>query len=124
MELEINGKLEKVRSGGKGKIRFDFPVCTVKRNGSTFIAYLNAAAARILDDMGTVSWYLDENYIICMPSKAINAYKPITMNGKLKGYCIPMRLLQDRIVREGHYKLYRYKSGFGFKKYERLEDAE
>ena len=124
MELIIDGLLKKVENTGKGRARYHYPVVSIKKNGSNYMAYLNKAAAEYLDDIGKASWYMDENYVVLLPTKAVGGYNPIYIRGRLHGYSFPITLVRDKKVKEGHYKIYRYKSGFGFKRYERLEDKE
>ena len=64
---------------------------------------------------------MNDNYIICLPSKSVTAFKPMYIKGKVKGYCFPKCLIDSKKVKPGYYRLYRYKSGFAFKRYEQLE---
>lgn len=119
MELIIEGTFERIKSG---KRTYDFPVCRLSITKSSCTCYLNKKAASCLDEMERVNWYLNENYVICMPSSAVNGNRPVYTNGKFKGYIFPRNLLTSGRVKPGYYKLYRYKSGFAFKHYEPLKE--
>ena len=124
MELEITDRLKRITKGGR--MRYDVPVVAIKKNGKSFIAYLNKAAVKVCEGIGKANWYADDekHQIYIMPSKAVNAYKPIYQGTKLHGYCMPAELVNNGTVKEGHYKIYRCKSGIGFRTYERLEDQD
>ena len=121
MEPIIEGKFQQVLDGRK---KFDFPTCHIGQSGRSYVCYISSDAARILDDIGPVNWYLNDNYIVCLPSKAVTAFKPMYFKGRTKGYCFPKVLITNRTVKPGYYRLYRYKSGFAFKRYATLEVAK
>ncbi len=128
--LENMGKMKRVCDG---RHKVDYPACTIGRNGFNFYCYLNAIARRHFDpaEQG-VNWYVNEddrrhvNYIIAMPSTAVNAYKPIIKQrgGIYTGYSFPKSLVDEGKVNPGMYKLYRYKSGFAFKPYEPIKEED
>ena len=124
MEIEVD-KLKRIRNG---RMHYAFPACTIVRSGSTYLCYLNAAARKVLEMPDGVNWYEDTDYIVALPSKALNAYKKNLYGGKNKnifrGYTFPKELIQRRKVLPGTYKIYKYRNGFGFKFYERLEDQD
>ena len=121
MELEINGKLNKVR---KGSQRYNFPTCTIMRTGPTYFCYLNRAARNVWTCDKGVNWYENDGNIIALPSDAINAYHPVSKNGILSGYTFPQILINQGKVKLGVYRLYRCKSGFGIQPYKPLEVKE
>ena len=124
MEPIIEGKFNQLPRGrGKG-VHLAFPACTISHNNSVYVCMLNKKAMDQLDMRGPAAWFFTSDYIVCLPSKSLNAYKPLCRNG-VRGYLaytFPKQLIDNKTVKEGHYKLYRYKSGFAFKHYERLED--
>lgn len=121
MEIEVD-KLKQVQNG---RTRYTFPACTISRSGNTYLCYLNAAARKALELSDGVNWYEDTNYIIALPSKALNAYKKnVYGENKFRGYTFPKELIQRKKVKPGTYKVYKYRNGFGFKFYEQLEDKD
>ena len=122
MEIEVE-KMKRIRNG---RVHYTFPACTIARSGSTYLCYLNAAARKVFVMPDGVNWYEETNHIVALPSKALNAYKKNSYGGKnnniSRGYTFPKELITRRKVVPGTYKLYRYRDGFAFKFYERLED--
>lgn len=122
MEITIDGKLTKVRNG---RTRFSFPAVTILKSGNTYLCYLNAVARKYFDASQGVNWYLNQNYVIAMPSDAINAYRACVKSSKgaaRQGYTFPKSLIDDRKVKPGCYKIYKYKDGFAFKPYEPIKE--
>ena len=130
------GKMKRVSDG---RHRVEYPACTIGRNGKNYYCYLNSIARSHFEAAQGVNWYQNENYIIALPSPAVNAYKPIikTKKGSYSGYSFPSKLVFDPVniwkaygrecegtVKPGMYKLYRYKNGFAFKPYEPIKEDE
>ena len=126
MEPIIEGNFTPLPRGrGKG-LHLNFPACTISKSTSVYVCMLNRKAMDQLDMDVPVAWFFTSDYVVCLPSKSLNAYKPMHRNGSREylAYTFPKSLIDNKTVKEGHYKLYRYKSGFAFKHYERLEDMK
>jgi hypothetical protein len=82
-------------------------------------------ARKYFDASQGVNWYLNQNYVIAMPSDAINAYRACVKSSRgaaRQGYTFPKSLIDDRKVKTGCYKIYKYKDGFAFKPYEPIKE--
>lgn len=122
MEILIDGDA-KVTAFQHKYFKFSFPACAITKTGNTFNCYLNAPACNVIASSMGINWCKTDNGIVyAVPSKALNAFKPIFMNGRFKGYSFPKSLITSGEVKPGHYKLHRVKSGFGFQTFKRLED--
>lgn len=121
MELEINGKLNKVM---KGHQRYNYPTCTIMRTGGTWFCYLNKAARNVWSCDKGVNWYENDGNIIALPSDALNAYQPARKNGILSGYTFPQILINNGKVKPGTYRVYKCKSGFGIQPYKPIKVKE
>jgi len=80
--------------------------------------HFNRLAKEIIPDY--VLWYITSSYVIGLPAhrRSANAYKVREHNGGLSTK-FPAEL-KSKMVTKGLYKVYKYKNGFAFKRYEPL----
>lgn len=124
MEPIIYGNLEPVK---KEHPRYNFPtVAILMTKCGNCRCVLNKHTQQFIDKTVHVAWYKSDHYIVCLPSKAINSYSPIFQGERrtFLGYSFPKQLINDNIVKPGHYRAYNYKSGFCFEYATRLEDEK
>lgn len=120
-EIIITENLEEIQKFGFAN-RFDYPVITI---GEKTI-YFNRFAEHLLKD--AVRWATAGEYVIGLPCdrKASNAFaarKPATgAPGKIAVF--PSALRDEKKIQPGTYKLYKYKDGFAFKRYEPIKEGK
>lgn len=114
-ELVIDEKLEELI---KGANRFSFPTVTL----STTV-YFNIAADPFIPDY--IKWSVTPNYVVITPAKKsdLNSYptRKSRSGGAGKATTAPATLTKEKRVKDGTYRLYKYKNGLAFKRYESLE---
>lgn len=116
----------------KNFTKFSFPAVTICRrygeksaNHST-ILYFNAKTKPYLPDR--VKWYVTSEYIIMMPSDDPAAWRinRNKMHGCTKATfaqaVLPSEIAKEKRIKPGTYKLYKYKEGLAFKRYERIAE--
>ena len=105
--------------------RFSFPVVTVSIGKGESITF-NKAASLIVPEY--IRWSTTATYVIGLPTTADdkNGFKTrcITRRPNQRGYIqahFPVVLAREKKIQAGYYRLYKYKDGFAFKRYERME---
>lgn len=100
---------------------FPFPVVHASKSMLIF----NALAEKYLPASAWIKWFASTEYIVGMPAKPSerNAFKISPPNKKKRCVCarFPDAMAKDRGLKEGYYKLFKYKDGIAFKRYESLE---
>ena len=98
-------------------IRIPFPAITISSNN----IYFNMASSEFIPEY--VKWFSTSTLIIGLPSDKndkhafhVKTYKSQRLNSTRYP-----SLMQDKKIAKGTYKLYKYKDGFAFKRYEPLE---
>lgn len=104
------------------KTLFPYPVVHASKDFLMF----NTLSAEYLPSNLWIKWFVSSEYIIGLPASALDkdAFKMSkTHGGKSKGYTarFPLAMSKERGVREGFYKLYKYKDGIAFKRYEPIQ---
>ena len=118
LNLEIDlGELEEIEKGF-GAYGFDFPVAYFGVE-----VCFNKMARQLCGD--AIKWFVSSEYIIGLPAgkNEKNAYR-VQKNGFHKNVYtarFPTVLRTEKKVKPGYYKLYKYKDGFAFKRYEPME---
>ena len=121
LDIDLAG-LEEIGRATQG---FHFPVATV--GGETI--YFNIHSAPLLGD--AIRWLSTPEYIIGLPAPRgtknafnVNITKH-TKNGTESFLArFPDVMKYEKKVQAGYYKLYRYKNGFAFKRYERITNDD
>ena len=114
--IELNEELEAIRK--KLLCKFKEPVAYLSDNRITF----NKAASQVVPDR--IEWFTSSSYVIGLPSKSMKkGYSTFRHNKRasVRETAFPSELKNAKKVKNGYYKLYKYKDGFAFKRYEPLE---
>ena len=105
--------------------RFQFPVATISIGKSACITF-NKASCDIIPEY--IQWSTTATYVIGLPTTASdkNGFKTrhIARRPNQRGYVqahLPVVLVKEKKIQAGYYRLYKYKDGFAFKRYERME---
>lgn len=119
MEIIIEGRFIKAK---KARTKYNFPIIHIMKSGTSYFCALNDAAKEMVEPV-QIDWFKseDKQYILFFQIQAPDAFRPHFFKGKFRGYAIPKEYINDGIVKPGHYKLERYKSGFCFVPYKRIE---
>lgn len=115
-------ELEEIKRSGFVD-RFPFPAVTI--HGTTI--YFNRFCTSLLGQV--VRWYMTGDYVIGLPPQKGDATVDvfaIRFHGPGKGArtTFPMAMRSGKRVREGAYKVYKYKDGLAFKRHEPLEEVQ
>lgn len=100
---------------------FPFPVVHASKEMLIF----NSLAEEHLPASAWIKWFASTEYIVGVPASPSerNAFKIAYPNKKRR--CLTARfpdaMSKDRGLKEGYYKLYKYKDGIAFKRYEPLQ---
>lgn len=103
--------------------RFPFPAVTV--HGTSI--YFNRFCTSLLGK--AIRWYLTGDYVIGLPPQkgdtTVDVFA-IRFQGPGKGArtTFPIAMRSGKRVREGAYKVYKYKNGLAFKRHEPLEEVQ
>ena len=92
---------------------FDDPVVSIGKK----TAYFNYKSESIIPKR--VRWYTTSDYVIGVEAEDDdpNGYKAKKVRGTTAVH-MPTVLMKEKCVKEGYYKLFKYKTGFAFKRYE------
>ena len=113
----------------KKAYRFSFPVLSIGENANK-VVYFNRFASDyfVKNGVKAIKWFTTSQYVIIAPSEpnAMNAFKLRCRDGcaRIVTTTMPIGLLKDKKLMPGLCRLIRYKDGFAFKRYERLEEGE
>ena len=100
---------------------FPFPVVHASKSMLIF----NSLAEEHLPTSAWIKWFASTEYIVGMPAKPSerNAFKIAYPTARR--HCLTARfpdaMAKDRGLKEGYYKLFKYKDGIAFKRYEPLQ---
>lgn len=111
-ELEV---IEKLHNGFLGK--FGYPVVCFK---NTFCCFNSECAPLVPEN---IKWAVSTNYVVGLPGK--NEEKNTFRTRKrfdVTCAFFPSVLKNEKKLQDGYYKIYKYKDGFAFKRYEQLEE--
>ena len=102
----------------KAVSEYPFPTITL----SSPNLFFNRAAGKYLKDVQFVKFRTSTEYVVIVPTeeKTKTAFKLGTYTNGAKAIAYPANLKGCKIKR-GVYKLYKYKDGFAFKRYEPLK---
>lgn len=111
-ELEV---IEKELSG------YDFPVATLGKQ----TIYFNRHAVPLIPEF--LEWRTSPQYIVGLPTTKENRnsfHVRRTKNARdAVQATFPVKMRNEKMVKSGSYRIYKYKDGFCFKRYERLSDT-
>lgn len=100
---------------------FPFPVVHASKQMLIF----NSLSEKYLPASAWIKWFVSAEYIVGVPASPSerNAFKISYPNKRRR--CLtarfPEAMAKDRGLKEGYYKLYKYKDGIAFKRYEPLQ---
>jgi hypothetical protein len=114
-EVVIEEKMEPVL---KYHVECGFPAVSI----SAGWLYFNKYCLPLLGQ--AVEWFFTDEYVIGLPAKKgmVNAYAitvPANKNARVTSLNAAMR---NKGIKNGVYKVYKYKDGFAFKRYEPLKE--
>lgn len=99
---------------------YPFPVVTIINESM----YFNIHASKIVPPR--VKWIVTPNYIVGLPADENDetAYVMGLRKGSdcLRGGTFPHYMKNDKKIRTGHYRVYKYKNGFCMKRNEQLKE--
>lgn len=98
---------------------YNFPVVGISSDN----AFFNRHAVSVVPDF--IKWFTTSEYVIGLPAPANdkNAYKARRVWNKVVTH-LPKDLKNNKKIGKGHYRVYKYKDGFAFKRYEPIGDAK
>lgn len=110
-ELELIAKFQRET--------FEFPVISVSKKTACF----NSRSSAIVPKR--IKWYTTSDYVIGVEAEDDdpNGYKAKKVRGTTAVH-MPTLLMKEKCVKEGYYKLFKYKTGFAFKRYEQYVPEE
>ena len=86
----------------------------------------NKACRELLGE--AVRWFTTSEYVIGLPAnrgdKNAFSLKTTASGACMRSAYIPAVLRREKKIGIGYYKLYKYKNGFAFKRYEQINPAE
>ena len=125
-EVLIDEEIEEVEKRSASYSKYDFPVVTLFHTASNYSIYFNTRAARYVP--GRIKWGVTSEYVIGLPAKETdkNSYPVRTCKESFAGKqsYFPSSLRNEKKIRSGQYRLYKYKDGIAFKRYEQLSEEE
>ena len=105
--------------------QYDYPVIHFSTSGVLFNKPCNA----FLQGIETIKWFVSSEYIVALPANAgeRNAYSLHQTGSKKHGNrssaaSFPAQLRNEKKLHMGYYRLYKYKNGFAFKRYEPIDE--
>ena len=117
-EIELNDELETVEKLVGSSV--NFPAVTV--SARTNQMYFNVFACGLLPKY--IKWATTTDYIIALPAKEKDRHAFATRKepngGGLQCY-FPIVLRKEKKLKGGTYKLYKYRDGVAFKRYEPVD---
>lgn len=120
-EIVINEEIEEVEKIHYVQ-RFNFPAATFGKN----TIYFNKAASDIVPRF--IKWGTTSEYVVGLPGKEmarnVFAVRPYRQNCKGRVAAFPRELRREKKIREGNYRLYKYKNGIAFKRYEQIGEEK
>ena len=114
-ELDLDGEeLEQISK--KFGTLFNFPAIHIGND----VIYYNIASRSIVPKY--IKWFTTHEYIIGLPTTKDdkNGYK-VRADQYTTFSSFPAEIRDVKKVKPGYYKLYKYKDGFAFKRYEQCE---
>lgn len=115
-ELRIDFELDELEEIEKlfGS-KFGYPVVHI---GNIAVFNSKAERAGIIGD--AIKWFITPEYVIGVPAKknSENAFSVYKTNFHCASVKFPSILRDEKKVATGYYKLFKYKNGFAFKRYE------
>ena len=104
--------------------KYDYPVVHLSCS-----VMFNRHCASILEGMEAVKFFVSPQYVVALPAKTgdRNSYA-IRYPGRNSGNSrsisttFPAQLRYEKKLQTGYYRLYKYKNGFAFKRYEPIAE--
>lgn len=99
--------------------KYSFPTVTLTSN-KQMCFNIAATKSGIIPDY--IKWLVSTDYVIGIPAEedGRNSFKTWLSKWCATTACFPVTLSKEKKVQPGTYKLYKYKNGFAFKRYEKL----
>lgn len=96
--------------------KYDYPVVGITNDN----AFFNKHAVSIIPTR--IKWFTTSEYVIGLPASENdkNRYKARRVWNEVVTH-IPKDMKNNKKIGVGHYKVYKYKDGFAFKRYEQLD---
>lgn len=118
-ELQLDEELEDIFRCQTG-FRFDFPVISVGGHHM----YFNSISSDLIKDVKYVTIQTSPSYVIIRPAARLstNAFTLTNTNTSVRAVVIPASL-EEKKLKKAVYKLYKYKDGWAFKRYEPIEGS-
>ena len=116
-EISIGEELEAL---GKHHTELDYPAVSI----SSGWLYFNKYCLPLIGP--AVEWFINDKYVVGLPAKkgAANSYAmtiPARKNARITSLNIAMR---QKGIKDGVYRVYKYKDGFAFKRYEPIKEKK
>lgn len=119
-EITFDEELELINKGGF--LGYGFPAVSVTDK----VIYFNTKAGRYVPNV--ILWSTSTNYVIGMPTDKDNRNGYLVRHKKSAksedSYCVatfPSALKREKKLHNGVYKLFKYKDGIAFKRYEQMQ---
>ena len=121
-ELNLDFSLDELEIIKKANSIFDYPVAYLSKNRECIC--FNSASESFIPRY--IKWLCNSEWIIAVPASASdrNAFKTRTASrsdSSTRATVFPVIMSREKKVKPGYAKLYKFKDGFAFKRYERLE---
>jgi len=74
-----------------------------------------------------MKWGVTSEYVVCVPTREGDPHAYMFRPAKaVDAYCarFPSSLSREKKIQIGTYKLYKYKDGFAFKRYEPIQEED
>ena len=102
-------------------LKVNVPLVYVPKN--PYNLYFNVASSAIIPEF--IKWYTTTNLVIGLPSSEKDkdhypTFRNLMKNGGGITTRFPSVLIHQKKVKPGYYKIYKYKDGFAFKRYEQF----
>ena len=101
-------------------MKYPFPAVTILNES----IYFNSRASAIVPKL--IKWIVTTNYIVGLPTDEndLNGYKIYNASNseRLRRCSFPASMRNDKKVRPGYYRLYKYKDGFCMKRNEQIKE--
>lgn len=116
-EIVINEEIEGV---DRRYNENQYPTITLKGTG----VYFNREAAQFVPR--GILWGTTSEYVVALPAEesSENVYLTNVSRGAGKVTTFPAKLRREKKIREGTYRLYKYRNGIAFKRYEQIGEEK
>lgn len=119
-----NFDAEAIRKSTRGSgFKKDFPTCCVGENNITFNSIATQAFA---PNTKAIKWFINTNYVFAFPTDEKDRDGYLLTACGTNGYgssvtFLPRRFVHEKHLKQGHRKVYKYKDGIAFSRYETID---